>query len=110
MLASSNLARAVLFVLIFTSSAQAAPFEDLKADLATCLRFERDGAKALREVPASAKAEFALQRCEAELEKLDRADGRRLRGDGGVSPSTRAVLQAVFGRGEQRGGISPVRY
>ncbi len=104
------LARAALLALILSSSAQAAPFEDLKSDLATCLRFERDGARTLREVPSSAKAGFALQRCEAELDKLDRADGRRLRGDGGVSPSTRAVLQAVFGRAEQRGGISPVRY
>ena len=30
--------------------------------------------------------------------RLDRADGRRLRGDGGLSPSTKDVIQSVVGR------------
>ena len=92
-------ALAVLLLLPLASTAQAAAFDDLKADLATCLRFELDGARVQRQVPATARAGFALQRCGAEIDRLDRADGRRLRGDHGLSPSTRAVLDSVLGRG-----------
>lgn len=90
-------ALAVLLLLPLASTAQAAAFDDLKADLAACLRFEGDGAQ--RQGPATSRAAFAMRRCGGEMGRLDRADGRRLRGDHGLSPSTRAVLDSVFGSG-----------
>ncbi len=99
--------RAALLLLLLMPAAQmpaaqAAPFDNLKEDLATCLRFELEGARAQRQTAARAKAAFALQRCSVEVERLDRADGRRLRSDQGLSPSTWSVLEGVLGTG--RGG------
>ncbi|MEE7459462.1 hypothetical protein MPAR168_09905 [Methylorubrum populi] len=92
--------RAALLLLALSTTAQAAPFDNLKADLASCLRFEMEGSRAQR--PAGGGAAYALRRCADEVERLDRADGRRLRGDQGLSPSTWSVLRSVFGAG--RGG------
>lgn len=89
------LARTALFLVLLTSTAQAAAFDNLKDDLSTCLRFELDGAKAQR-AAISSKINFALDRCGVEIERLERADGRRIRGDGGLSPSTRGVIESVF--------------
>ena len=102
------LARSALLVLILTSSAQAAAFDDLKGYLGSCLRFELNGAGAQRGMPPSSKVRYALDRCADDVARLERADGRRLRGDGGISPSTKAVIQEVMGRGGS--GISNVRY
>lgn len=95
--------RAVLMFLALVSLAEAAPFDNLKADLASCLRFEADGASSARDRSAQSRADYALQRCAIEVERLDRADGRRLRGDQGLSPSTWSVLRSVFGSGGRRG-------
>jgi hypothetical protein len=87
----------VLLLLVLGPEARAAAFDDLKADLATCLRFELEGARAQR-----AGAGDAVRRCAVEIERLDRADPRRLRGDQGLSPSTRSVLRSVLGSGGPR--------
>lgn len=86
-----------LLLLVLGPEARAAAFDDLKADLATCLRFELDGARAQR-----AGVGEAVRRCAVEIERLDRADPRRLPGDRGLSPSTRSVLQSVLGSGNRR--------
>ncbi|WP_342105710.1 hypothetical protein [Methylobacterium sp. SI9] len=103
------LARSALLFLVLTTGAQAAAFDDLKGYLASCLRFEMSGAPAARGAPLSARVRDALGRCSDDVARLDRADGRRLRGDGGLSPSSREVIQGVFGRS---GGIANanVRY
>jgi hypothetical protein len=107
------IARPALLFLALTTGAQAAAFDDLKGYLASCLRFEMGGG-ARQGVPLSNRVHGALDRCAEEVERLDRADGRRLRGDGGLSPSTKQVIEAVIGRGKEagryRGGLSPVRY
>ncbi|BAU92475.1 hypothetical protein MPPM_3870 [Methylorubrum populi] len=95
--------RATLLLLALSSTSEAAPFDNLKADLASCLRFEMEGSRGRGQ--ARGGAEYALQRCAYEVERLDRADGRRLRGDQGLSPSTWSVLRSVFGAGN-RGGTS----
>lgn len=94
---------AVLLIpfLIPVAGAEAAPFDNLKEDLSACLRFELDGARAQRPVPMTAKAGFALQKCTAEMDRLERADARRLRSDHGLSPSTWAVIESVFGTGSR---------
>jgi hypothetical protein len=102
------LARSALVFVLLTSGAQAAAFDDLKGYLASCLRFEMSGAPAQRSLPLSARVRDALDRCADDVARLERADGRRLRGDGGISPSTKAVIQSVLGRGG--GGIANVRY
>ena len=89
--------RVALLLLAFTTTAAAAPFADLKADLASCLRFEMEGSWGRGQ--AKGGAEYGLQRCANEVERLDRADGRRLRGDQDLSPSTWFVLRSVFGAG-----------
>lgn len=88
-----------LLLLALAPEAGAAAFDDLKADLAACLRFELDGARAQR-----AGAGHAVRRCAVEIERLDRADPRRLRGDHGLSPSTRSVIEGVLG---SRGRAGP---
>ncbi|MEL6063914.1 MULTISPECIES: hypothetical protein [unclassified Methylobacterium] len=102
------LARSALLVLVLTTGAKAAAFDDLKGYLASCLRFELSGAPAPRGAPLSARVRDALGRCSDDVARLDRADGRRLRGDGGLSPSTREVIRSVVGR--SGGGIANVRY
>ncbi|WP_244573482.1 hypothetical protein [Methylorubrum populi] len=89
--------------------AQAAPFDNLKDDFAACLRFELDGARGPRHGAATAKTERALQRCAGEMDRLERADPRRLRSDRGLSPSTWAVIESVFGPGS-RGRLSGLRF
>lgn len=81
-----------LLLLALSPGARAAAFDDLKADLAACLRFELEGARAQR-----TGVRLAVEKCAVEIERLDRADPRRLRGDQGLSPSTRSVLQSVLG-------------
>lgn len=93
------LARSVLLLVLLTSSAQAAAFDDLKGYLASCLRFEMGGTAAQRGLPLSSRVHDALDRCSDDVARLERADGRRLRGDGGLSPSTKDVIQSVVGRG-----------
>ena len=88
------LARTALLLLVSMSTAQAAAFDDLKEDLSSCLRFELASTKGARGGAAS-KINVALDRCGAEIDRLERADGRRLRSDGGLSPSTRAVIESV---------------
>ncbi|GJE76865.1 hypothetical protein [Methylorubrum suomiense] len=83
-----------LLCLAAAPDARAAAFDDLKADLAVCLRFELDGARGQR-----GAAGYALRRCAVEVERLDRADPRRLPGDHGLSPSTRSVIDAVLRSG-----------
>ena len=56
------------------------------------------GATAQRGGPPSARVRHALDRCADDVARLERADGRRLRGDGGISPSTKAVILSVMGR------------
>jgi hypothetical protein len=102
------LARSALILVLLTSGAQAAAFDDLKGYLASCLRFEMGGADAQRGTPLSSRVRTALDRCSDDVARLERADGRRLRGDGGLSPSTREVIQSVVGRGG--GGVANVRY
>lgn len=102
------LARSALLFALLTSSAHAAAFDDLKGYLASCLRFEMDGSAARRGTPLSSRVHDALDRCADDVARLERADGRRLRADGGISPSTKAVIQSVVGRGG--GGIRPVGY
>ncbi|MDP4026998.1 hypothetical protein Q8W71_30885 [Methylobacterium sp. NEAU 140] len=102
------LARSALIFIILTSSAHAAAFDDLKGYLASCLRFEMDGANAQRGMPLASKVRFALDRCSEEVARLERADGRRLRSDGGISPSTKAVIQGVLSRSGS--GLANVRY
>ncbi len=87
-----------LLCLALAPEARAAAFDDLKADLAVCLRFELDGARAQR-----GSAGDAVRRCAVEIERLDRADPRRLPGDRGLSPSSRSVLQSVLGSGKRSG-------
>ena len=100
------LARSALLFVVLTSGAQAAAFDDLKGYLASCLRFEMSGAPTARGAPLSSRVREALGRCSDDVARLDRADGRRLRGDGGLSPSTKDVIQSVVGRS----GITDVRY
>lgn len=102
------LIRSALLLAILTSSAQAAAFDDLKGYLGSCLRFEMDGADGHRSTPLGSRVRTALDRCADDVARLERADGRRLRGDGGLSPSTRAVIRDVVSRGQT--GISNVRY
>lgn len=91
------------------SSVQAAPFDDLKEDFAACLRFELDGVKGPRPRPVTAGPGLVLRKCTAEMDRLDRADPRRLRSDRGLSPSTWAVIESVFGPGS-RGRLSGARF
>ena len=102
------LARSALLLVILTSSAQAAAFDDLKGYLASCLRFEMGGSAAHQGTPLSSRVHDALDRCSDDVARLERADGRRLRGDGGISPSTKEVIQSVVGRGGS--GIRNVGY
>ncbi len=102
------LAKSALLFVVLTSSAHAAAFDDLKGYLASCLRFEMSGAPAARGAPMSARVRDALDRCSDDVARLERADGRRLRGDGGLSPSTREVIRTVVGRSGD--GIANVRY
>ena len=102
------LARSALLFIVMTTGAQAAAFDDLKGYLASCLRFEMGGAQAERGGPLSAKVRHALDRCSDDVARLERADGRRLRGDGGISPSTKEVIRSVVGGGA--GGVRTVRY
>jgi hypothetical protein len=102
------LARSALLLVILTSSAHAAAFDDLKGYLASCLRFEMGGSAAQRGTPLSSRVHDALDRCSDDVARLERADGRRLRGDGGISPSTKEVIQSVVGRGGS--GIRNVGY
>ena len=96
-------AAALLIPLVLASSAgvEAAPFDDLKDDLSACLRFELDATKGQRPIPMTAKAGLALQKCTGEMDRLERADPRRLRSDHGLSPSTWTVLESVFGAGSR---------
>jgi hypothetical protein len=103
---------AVLLVpglLALTVGAGAAPFDNLKEDLSSCLRFELDGTRSQRHVPMTAKAGLALQKCAGEMDRLERADPRRLRSDHGLSPSTWAVIDSVFGPGS-RGRLADILY
>ena len=100
--------RVALISLALASSAQAAAFDDLKGHLASCLRFEMSDPSAPRRMPASARMRDALDRCSDDVARLNRADGRRLRGDGGISPSTKEVIRNAVTRGS--GGFSNVRY
>ncbi|MCJ2014757.1 hypothetical protein [Methylobacterium sp. J-076] len=102
------LVRVALISVALASGAQAAAFDDLKGHLASCLRFEMAGSPAQRGVPASLRVRDALDRCSDDVARLERADGRRLRSDGGISPSTKEVIQGVVSR--SGGGISNVRY
>ncbi|MCJ2090119.1 hypothetical protein MKK88_29665 [Methylobacterium sp. E-005] len=102
------LIRSVLLLVVLTSSADAAAFDDLKGYLASCLRFEMGGAPAPRGAPLSSRVRDALNRCSDDVARLERADGRRLRGDGGLSPSTRDVIQRIVGRSGS--GFANVRY
>ncbi|XYD08964.1 hypothetical protein R1A27_29185 [Methylobacterium sp. NMS12] len=102
------LARSALMFIVLTSAAQAAAFDDLKGYLASCLRFEMGGAPAERGGPLSSKVRHALDRCSDDVARLERADGRRLRGDGGISPSTKEVIRSVVGGAA--GGVRTVRY
>ena len=102
------LIRSVLLLVVFTSGAQAAAFDDVKGYLASCLRFEMKGAGPQRGATMASQVRFALERCGPEFDRVERADGRRLRSDGGISPSTKAVIQSVVGRGGN--GFSNVRY
>ncbi len=102
------LARSALLFVALTTSANAAAFDDLKGYLASCLRFEMKGAPAQRSAALSSKMRYALDRCADDVARLDRADGRRVRADGGISPSTKEVIRGVAqGSG---GGIANVRY
>ena len=102
------LARSALLLALLTSSAHAAAFDDLKGYLASCLQFEMSGTPAQRGMPLSSRVHSALDRCADDVARLERADGRRLRGDGGLSPSTKAVIHGVLGRGDS--GFRDVRY
>ena len=102
------LIRSALLFVALTSGAHAAAFDDVKGYLASCLRFEMKGAEAQRGVNPASKIRPALERCGPEFDRVERADGRRLRGDGGISPSTKEVIQSVVGRSGN--GFSTVRY
>ena len=102
------LVRSALLLIALTSSAHAAAFDDVKGYLASCLRFEMNGADAQRGATPASRVRFALERCGPEFDRLERADGRRLRSDGGISPSTKAVIESVMGRSGN--GFSTVRY
>jgi hypothetical protein len=103
------LIRAALVFVALTSGAHAAAFDDLKGYLASCLRFEMNGTSVPRGVAASTRVRYALDRCSDEVARLDRADGRRLRADGGISPSTKEVIGAVVTR-SGGSGFANVRY
>ncbi|WP_449411705.1 hypothetical protein [Methylobacterium komagatae] len=107
MLARSTLALVMLTSSALVSGAQAAAFDDLKGYLASCLRFEMKGPGVPRGGPASAKVRYALDRCSDDVARLERADGRRLREDGGISPSTKEVIRSVMGRDS---GYANARY
>ena len=94
-------AAALLGASLLTSGAEAAPFDNLKDDLAACLRFELDATRSQRHAPMTAKAGLALQKCSGEMDRLERADPRRLRSDHGLSPSSWAVIESVFGAGSR---------
>ncbi|MCJ2144207.1 hypothetical protein [Methylobacterium sp. E-066] len=102
------LIRSVLLLVVLTSSAQAAAFDDVKGYLASCLQFEMNGAGPQRGATPASKVRRALERCGPEVDRVERADGRRLRSDGGISPSTKEVIQSVVSR--SRSGVSNVRY
>ncbi|SFM56012.1 hypothetical protein [Methylobacterium pseudosasicola] len=102
------LIRSVLLFVVVTSSAHAAAFDDVKGYLASCLQFEMNGAGPQRGATPAAKVRRALERCGPEFDRVERADGRRLRGDGGISPSTKEVIQRVVSRSGS--GVSNVRY
>ncbi|GJE37099.1 hypothetical protein KHHGKMAE_1155 [Methylobacterium persicinum] len=102
------LARVALISIALASGAQAAAFDDLKGHLASCLRFEMNDSPARRGVPASVRVHDALDRCADDVARLERADGRRLRGDGGISPSTKEVILRVVSRSGN--GVANVRY
>jgi hypothetical protein len=103
------LARSAVLLVLLTSGAHAAAFDDLKGYLASCLRFEMSGPGARQGGPLSARVHDALDRCSDDVARLERADGRRLRGDGGISPSTKAVIQSVVA-GAGRGGVRNARF
>lgn len=103
------LIRSALLFVALTSSVQAAAFDDLKGYLASCMRFEMNGPNAPRGVAASTRVRYALDRCADDVARLDRADGRRMRGDGGISPSTREVIRNVVTR-SGGSGFANVRY
>lgn len=102
------LIRSVLLLVLFSAPAHAAAFDDVKGYLASCLRFEMNGAGPQRGATPASKVRSALERCGPEFDRVERADGRRLRSDGGISPSTKAVIQGVMGWGGN--GYSNVRY
>ncbi|WP_244536799.1 hypothetical protein [Methylobacterium brachiatum] len=102
------LVRSALLLTALTSGAHAAAFDDVKGYLASCLRFEMNGADAQRGATPASRVRFALERCGPEFDRLERADGRRLRSDGGISPSTKAVIESVMGLSGN--GFSAVRY
>ncbi|MBA9071317.1 hypothetical protein FHR71_005097 [Methylobacterium sp. RAS18] len=52
---------------------------------------------------------LALRKCAGERDRLERADPRRLRSDHGLSPSTWAVIESVFGAGS-RGRFARARF
>lgn len=98
-----RIAALALLCLASAPEARAAAFDDLKADLAVCLRFELDGARGQR-----GAAGDAVRRCAVEIDRLDRADPRRLPSDRGISPSTRSVIDSVL-RSGSRTGSRPAR-
>jgi hypothetical protein len=102
------LIRSALLLVVLTSGAQAAAFDDVKGYLTSCLRFEMSGAGARSGATPASTVRFALERCGPEFDRLERADGRRLRSDGGISPSTKAVIESVMGR--TGNSFSNVRY
>lgn len=108
------LTRSALLFVVLASAAQAAPFDDVKDNLASCLRFEMNGSGARGEPTRAEQVRFALERCGPEYDRLERADPRRIRSDGGISPSTKAVIASVVGRGgaakRASGGFANVRY
>lgn len=102
------LVRVAVITLAMASNAQAAAFDDLKGYLGSCLQFEMDGSAAQAGVPTQVRMRDALDRCSDDVARLERADGRRLRGDGGLSPSTKEVIRAVVARSAE--GFSKARY
>ncbi|SOR31429.1 conserved exported protein of unknown function [Methylorubrum extorquens] len=104
--------RAVLLIpllLAFSAGAEAAAFDDLKDDLSACLRFEMGAPKGPRSMPMIGTPGLALRKCAGEMDRLERADPRRLRSDHGLSPSTWAVIESVFGAGG-RGRLARARF
>ena len=102
------LIRVAVISVALTSGAQAAAFDDLKGYLASCLRFEMNGPAVQGKAPASVRVREALDRCSEDVARLEQADGRRLRSDGGISPSTKEVIRSVVAHSGR--GFSSVRY